>query len=407
MKIGVGYANQENAFDAGCGIAREALAQQDIDRPALVIAFCAGTLDHEAFFRGLRSVVGPDVPIVGGSAIGIITAQALSYKGYPAGAAILQSDDLAVLVAAVDGLAEDEYRAGRRVAEQLPPQPDEKLLLLFFDSIKNRATETTPPVMNASPPLIRAIDETLGLRVPIVGAGVIGDYRFQPTWQFCGNRLAQQSAVATLLAGKFGIHHRILHGCTLRDGIYHRITRMSGPFLYELDGRPIVQVIDELYGSTHWQTQVPVNRIALGINQGEKYGEFREDHYVTRLIAGALPQGEGVVLFEPDLQEGVEVQFMLRDPQMIIASARRNTREMLAQIRAEGKRPVFGFYIDCAGRTAEASETPTEEAAEVQSLFRQERIPLLGFYSGVEIAPCLGKSRGLDWTGVLLVLTEG
>lgn len=407
MKIGVGYANQEDAFAAGSAIAREALAQWGIDAPTLVMAFCAGTLDPEAFFRGLRDVVGPDIPIVGGSAIGIITTEQLSYKGYPAGAAILQSDDLTVRIAAAGGLAEDEYDTGKRVAGQLPAQRDEKLLLLFFDSIKRPATDKTPPVMNASPPLIRAIDETLGPRVPIVGAGVLGDYRFQPTRQFCGDHVAAQSAVATLLTGRFGVYHRILHGCTLKDGIYHRITRMEGPFLYELDGLPIVQVIDELYGSTLWQTQIPVNRLALGINQGEKYGEFHEDHYVTRLIAGVLPERQGVVLFEPDLQEGIEVQFMLRDPQMIVDSARRNTREMLTQIQAQGKKAVFGLYIDCAGRTAAASETLTEEAAEVQTLFRQEGIPLLGFYSGVEIAPCLGKSRGLDWTGVLLVLTDG
>ena len=406
MKIGIGYANREDAFEAGRTIAQEAITQQGIDKPALVIAFCAGPLDHEAFYRGLRSVVGPDVPIIGGSAIGIITQDQLSYKGFPAGAAILQADDLAVRIAAAEGLAEDEYATGQKIAGQLPPMGNEKLLLLFFDSIKQPATETTPPVMNASPPLIRALDETLGARVPIVGGGVIGDYGFQPTWQFNGDGVAQQTAVAALLAGNFGVWQRVLHGCTLKDGIYHRITRMAGPFLYELDGRPIVEVIDELYGSTHWQTQVPVYRLALGINEGEKYGEFREEHYVTRLIAGVLPDREGIVLFEPDLQEGIEVQFMLRDPQTIINSASRNTRDLLDQIRKAGARPLLGLYIDCAGRTAEASETLTEEAAEVQSLFRQEQIPLLGFYSGVEIAPCLGKSRGLDWTGVLLVLTE-
>lgn len=33
-------------------------------------------------------------------------------------------------------------------------------------------------------------------------------------------------------------------------------------------------------------------------------------------------------------------------------------------------------------------------------------VPLLGFYSGVEIAPLMGKSRGLDWTAVLLILAR-
>ena len=66
----------------------------------------------------------------------------------------------------------------------------------------------------------------------------------------------------------------------------------------------------------------------------------------------------------------------------------------------------IGLYIDCAGRSAKTSETLTEEASEVQNIFNRYNAPLFGFYSGVEVAPLLGKSRGLDWTGVLLVLAE-
>jgi len=32
--------------------------------------------------------------------------------------------------------------------------------------------------------------------------------------------------------------------------------------------------------------------------------------------------------------------------------------------------------------------------------------PLFGFYSGVEVAPIFRKSRGLDWTGVLMLLAK-
>ena len=67
----------------------------------------------------------------------------------------------------------------------------------------------------------------------------------------------------------------------------------------------------------------------------------------------------------------------------------------------------MGIYINCAGRAAEYLQTDIEEASEVQKTFNRHDIPLLGFYSGVEIAPLLHKSRGLDWTGVLMVLAEG
>jgi len=90
----------------------------------------------------------------------------------------------------------------------------------------------------------------------------------------------------------------------------------------------------------------------------------------------------------------------------MITSARRNSSELMEQIKTDGKKPILGIYIDCAGRTAEYSNATTEEAAEVQKVLNQYETPLLGFYSGVEIAPFLQKSRGLDWTGVLMVLAE-
>ena len=97
---------------------------------------------------------------------------------------------------------------------------------------------------------------------------------------------------------------------------------------------------------------------------------------------------------------------MLRDISMIQESARKNSKELMDRIRADGRKPVWGLYIDCAGRASDYLNTSCEEAAEVQKVFNESKIPLLGFYSGVEIAPFLNKSRGLDWTGVLLVFAE-
>ncbi|PKN63438.1 MAG: hypothetical protein CVU57_19360 [Deltaproteobacteria bacterium HGW-Deltaproteobacteria-15] len=407
MKIGVGYYNHQDAFLSGQNAARNAVERGAIERPDFVFAFCAGRLDHKEFFRGLRSVVGEHAPIIGGSAIGIITAEELAYQGYPSGVAVLQSDSLRYQVVTANGLNKDEYATGKKLAGKIVEGLHEKLFLIFYDSIKIPPTETTPPVMNASPPLIKGIESVMKGKAPIVGAGVIGEYQFSPTMQFCGDHVADQSVVGVLLSGKFEPYFRIIHGCTPKDGIYHTITKMEGPVLYELDGKPIVQVIDEIYGNASWQAQIPVKRLSLGINHGEKYGQFREADYVNRLIAGVLPGKDGVVLFEPDLQEGMEVQFMLRDAETIIASARTNAQELLAKIRSDGRKPAFGLYIDCAGRTADMSDTLTEEAAEVQNTFRQDNVPLLGFFSGVEIAPFRGQSRGLDWTGVLLILAEG
>jgi len=404
MKIGIGYSNQKDGFLSGLTVAKNAIEKGDIQRPDLVFAFCSGQVDHEEYFRGLQTVVGDQVPIIGGSAIGIITNDSLSYKGYPAGVFILESKTLRYKEAAAGNLDMNEKRAGQSLTNKLSPEQTDKLLIMFYDSVKTPAKDNSPPVLNASSPLIEGIEQVLQPDVPIVGAGLIGDYDLGPTKQFCGSYVASQSVVGVMLSGDFKPYFRIMHGCRPLDGIYHKITKMDGSIIYELDGKPIVEMIDELYGNRNWRYQSPVKLLTIGKNHGKRYEQPIEENYVNRLITGCLPNGEGIGIFEPDFKTGTEIQFMLRDAEIMIESAKINSAELMEQIKADGKKALFGLYIDCAGRSADYSNTNIEEASEIQSIFNQHNSPLFGFFSGVEVAPFLQKSRGLDWTGVLLVL---
>lgn len=406
MKASTGYGNHTDATLLGQQIAEEAMQRGNITAPDLVLAFCSGQLDAAAFYQGLRTAVGDGVPIIGGSALGIITNDQLSSDGSPAGVAILELDGATVKLATASDVDKDEYRAGSLLGTHLADDPAGRLLLMFYDSVKIPPTATTPPLMNASPPLIAGIESALVAGLPIVGGGVLGDQAFSPTYQFCGSAVEQQSVVGALFSGKVVPYVQIMHGCTPKDGIYHTITRIDGPVIYEIDGQPAVEMIDTLYGDQSWRSQLPVRRLAIGVNYGDRFGDFEEDHVVARLIVGVVPQGDGVVLFEPDLEQGTEIQFMLRDGQAMIESARRNAARLMQQITEAGHTPRLALYIDCAGRAAQISDTLSEEAAEIQAVMNQHHVPLLGFYSGVEVAPLLGHSRGLDWTGVLLVLAD-
>ena len=406
MKVGIGYANESDGYLSGTTVGKMAIEDGVIEKPDMVIAFCSGDMNHHDFFNGIKSIVGYDVPVVGGSAIGVITNNHLSYENFPSVAAIIESDNLKINFASAEELDKDEKEAGQKLGEILSQNPAGKLLLLFYDSVKKAPSETDPPVMNASPPLIEGIEEKLGNNIPIIGGGVLGDFGFNNTWQFCGAEVKSQSVTGIMLNGEFTPYCRIMHGCIPKDGIYHRVTKAEGAVIYELDGRPVVKVIDELYGNSDWKNQLPVNRLTLAVNHKDKFEIPDESDFVNRLIAGALPDDEGIILFEPDIKEEDEVLFMLRNGAMMVDSARKNTAELFDEIKTNGDKPVFSLYIDCAGRTSFLSDTLYEEASEVQAICKQNNVPLLGFYSGVEIAPFQGKSRGLDWTGVLLILAE-
>ena len=404
MKVGIGYCNKRDAFDSGRIAASDAVRGGNINNPDLTIAFCSGQLDHEEFSRGVKETVG-NTPVIGGSTIGIITNDDLSYKGYPSSVAIFQLDEIKFQIAAAGGLDKDEKIAGCNLIKELSTTQEDKLLLIFYDSIKVPASPTSPPVMNASPPIIDGIQSILQSNVPIIGAGLVGDYQFSNTQQFCGSNVSEQCVVGALFSGSVNVYHSVMHGCSPVDGRYRKITKMKDSVIYELDGRPIVETIDESYGDQSWREQHPLSLLTIGVNYGERF-QYQEDEYVNRLITGILPDGSGIGIFEPDLEQGMEIQFMLRDGNMMIESARNNSENLMKNINDDGKIPVFGLYINCAGRTAEQSNVETEEAAEVQRVMNKYNTPLLGFYSGVEVAPILGKSRGLDWTGVLMILAK-
>ena len=402
-KAGVGFSDSQDSFEAGRLAAREAVTGMGQKGGSLVLGFCTGRYDYQACFDGIRSEVG-DIPIIGGPAIGIITNDRLGYDGYQVGVAVLP-DDVCCDVAAVGGLDKGEKKAGLELGRQLgvKKNPKEKLALLFYDSIK--CPPPPAPVLSVSSYLIDGLEEGRGdSSTPIVGAGLIGTYAFDGGKLFCGTSVADQHAVAALLSGECSVQTCITHGCKPMSD-YHTITRVEGPVVYEIDGRPAVDVIDSLLGQQDWHKRLPLLLVTLGVNHGQKYGPYDEKNYVNRLTVGIVPEAKAVVLFEADFENGAEFQFMRRNADLMWESAARGCRETVARLDENNLEPFFALYIDCAGRTAGFSGAEKEEASVVQEIVGA-RAPLLGFYSGVEIAPLLGRSRGLDWTGVLLVMSR-
>jgi len=404
-KVGIGFCDKRDAYLSGTRVAREALATGDLERVDFVYAFCSGSLNHEGFFAGLREVIGPEAPIVGGSAIGIITNDHLSYDGYPAGAAVIESDRIKHRTASAS-VGDDPASAGSEIAEALSNLPDDRIKLLFYEWIKEPAKDESPPVLNSSTHVLEGFGHDLDHQAPLIGAGLVGTYQLDPGKQFCGSFVGARHAVGTALSGDFSVFWRIMHGCTPLDGVYHTITRAGGPVIYEIDGKPIADVLDDLFGHGEWRNQKPIDYLTLGVNYGERYGMPRESDYVNRLLIGALPDASGVAMFEPGFEEGMEVQFMLRDTTRMVESVAENSAALIREIEKAGKKPAFALYIDCAGRTMQYSGSAQEESQEIQKMCNEHQIPLLGLFTGVEIAPLRGWSRGLDWTGVLVVAAE-
>lgn len=402
VKSGVGYADITDSLEAGRKCAEKAMGNGSLERSDFTVAFCGGNHDPINFLKAVRDVVG-DSTLIGGTAVGVITNEMSSYGGYEAGVAVVSSDSIRFDAMSVGGLKEGEEVAGEELGRMLAGRSEEdaQAILLFYDSVKS----TPPLTVNLASQLIKGVERGLGGRhAPVLGGGMINDYQWSGSHVFANDQAMKQHAVGVVVSGDCSVHHAISHGCEPASD-YHTITRIDGPVVRELDGRPALDVIEDIIGAgaaRDWQQYSLL--VTLGANYGsDPYGDFDENEYVNRLIAAANPEDGSVILFESDFGPGERVQVMRRSNEHMLSSARDMSNSVLNSVGKSD--PFLALYIDCAGRTSGFSGAGAEEGAIIQETIGSQ-MPLLGFYSGVEIAPFMGGSRALDWTGVLIVLSE-
>jgi hypothetical protein len=363
-------------------------------QPNLLIIFCGGKHEPDVVLHDFRKAY-PTVPIVGGSAAGVISRDGAGYSGLEIGALAVFGSGAAPAVVTVDGLGFGEHAAGVTLGRKIAAVADDDApVLLFYDSV----AACDPPQLHPAATLVAGVEEGLaGRRVRLVGGGLLTDVSLTDGWVFDGREARKHAAVALVFPSTLTFETSVVHGCR-PVSTFMTITRAEGAEILELDGKPALEVIEALSGLSA-ERNLALNA-TLGVKLGDPYEPFLERSYVNRLILNADRARGSVTLFEPDLSAGTRVQVMMRDSDLILASARRGVAEMNEVIAAEHDRVAFSFYIDCAGRASAVSGTPQEEADVIrQGLIR---VPFLGFYSGVEIAPFGGRARSLDWSGVLV-----
>ena len=272
----------------------------------------------------------------------------------------------------------------------------DQALLVFYDSAKQQ----NPPMFNFATWLFEGLEAFLPKHITCAGGGLLADMQLNTTYQFFNNEVRTQNAVAVLIGGKCAMHTTIMHGCKPASS-YLTITKTHGPVVAEIDNKPALEVIDNLLGNNHgikWKDFSLF--VTLGVNRGEKFADLSEEAYANRLVLAVDEASRSLIMFEPDLKAGDEVQLMRRSVDLHYIE--KGIKNLTAIVK--GSKPVFSFYINCAGRAKPYAGGEFEDAEEVQKALGS--IPFMGFYSGVEVAQVKGKLQSLDWTGVLCMISE-
>lgn len=399
-RAGTAYVDLPASREAGALAARRAVQAAGLDRVDLAFCFHHGRHDPAEVLAGVRGELGEDVGIVGGTAMGIITNDDVGYEGHQVGVAVLGGLPAgAVEVAASTGLsATSEQAVGADLAQQLSVLPGvAQDVLLLYSSIKRGLTHEDGFALHFGTPLLASLlADTPSIRT-LAGAGLIDSLQPTHSHVLTERGTDPDGAVAVAFRGGLRMDTVVLHGCR-PAGSYHAITRTDGPVVLEIDDRPALDVMEELLAGALPRDEYPFN-VILGVNRGERYADFDEEKYQTRLCLAVDEERGGLVMFEPDLETGAKVQLMRVSTDL--GYVRKRIAALLARIG--DRTPVLALYADCAGRCVMGSAMPDEEGHAVRAAMGS--VPLLGFYTGVEIGEVAGVARPLDWTGVLCLLS--
>ena len=393
----VGYSDNPDTETAGREAARDALAQNPVGRPCDLVLLFATSAHNPGLLRdAVLSVTGRETFVVGGGAIGAIVNDRFGYGGDQVGLAAFWFDGIHCSLAIADGTTDSEEAAGRLLGAKLAASgfKPELSALLFYDAIDRTSDELR---LHLATPLLAGLEQALGqLPSGLVGAGLQGDYECSPSHLWTGVGISSHHALMLAFSGNLRIDSVILHGCR-PTGDYYTVTKADKQTVLEIDGRPAIPFLEK-------HARLPAEEfpffLILGVNHGDPAQPYDETKYANRLCLAVDRERNGVVMFESDLVAGTRFQLMYRSLDF----------EYIAP-KIEGlfsglgdHRPVFSFYINCAGRAARFAGEGREDAAVISETVAG-RTPLLGIYSGVEIAPITGRPRTLDWTGVFCLFS--
>lgn len=376
--------------------AREAsrAAAGGVAGPGWALAFAGGRHDQRQFLDTVSGELG--CPVWGGSAVGLMGNRDLGYGGFESAVLCFGADIPAPRAIRVGLAAGEEAACGEALGRALRETADsDRVVLLLFTLVLSDGS------LAVATEVLDRLYEVIGDDPPhIIGGGLLKDFRLGGSALFDDGEVLDDQVLALVLPKGFSARTRIMHAC-IPVSAFMRITAMDGPEILSLDGRPALETIRELLAGPDGQSDITLPfSVLLGSNVGDRFARYDESRYVNRLIIDVDTERGSIRLFETDFGEGTDVQLMLRDNATMISSVRDGVSALLEE---NGRDPELALYFDCAGRAGISCGSETEDASVVQDML-SERAPLLGCYVGREVAPFLGRSRPLDWTGVLSLI---
>jgi hypothetical protein len=396
INAGVGMSQHHNPNVAGREAAEQALKKAGVSKPDFVFMFASIGYDQRSLLGVVREATG-GAPLTGCSAEGTINADDADESNFSVVVTAISSDELQWTNGIVPGVEDEPRAVGKQVAQDLLPNlsADAIGLFVFPDGLTDYLE-----------PFFAGLEENLPSDrfLPLWGGGAGNNVSVdEPTYQYCDDEVISGGLSYALLSGKAQAGWAISHGL-VPIGSARTVTRSQGNVIYEIDGKPAIEVLKEYLPEGALAEDRDWMRYAVSLALTTKAPNYMKDEeYVVRGVP-AVRMGDGSITVQTEVPEGMSVWFSSRDKEKITSRFDRMARQITQQLGDD--KPELVFQFECFTR----GKSLFREQEKVQLLKRLRQsvgpeVPWAGFYTIGEIGPVEEHNLRHLYTSVVLALS--
>jgi hypothetical protein len=242
--------------------------------------------------------------------------------------------------------------------------------------------------------IVRGILDVLGQNFLVVGGAAGDDFNFEKTYQYLNGEAHSGSVVGVGIAGnlKFGIG--VKHGW-FPLGAPMKATKARGSVLYELDGKPAINIYRDYFGEEEARRleKETLAKLAITYPLG-----IRVNGNAEMLLRDPLTvDPSGAITCTAEIPQGAEVRLMIGSREEAVKATRIAAKNAVSQL--EGVTPRAVIVFSCIARNKLFGERSGEEITAIRDIVGKN-IPIIGFYTYGEQAPFEGNPIStVDSTG--------
>src|SRR5215218_9402246 len=403
-KAGVGMSRHHNPNVAGHEAAEQALQRAGVSKPDFVFVFGSIGYDQHSLLRTVREATG-GARLSGCSAEGTIDGEDADESGFSVVVTAISSDELQWHNGLATGLEAEPRALGKRIAQELLPHlsTDTIGLFVFPDGLKDFVIPTENLVDN----FFAGLEGNLPTErfLPLWGGGANASFNnmASSTYQYFDDEVTTDGVSYALLSGKARAGWAISHGC-IPIGGERIVTRSKGNIIYEIDGKPAMEVFEEylpegtLTNDRDWWRYVVSLALCF---RGPSY--MKDEEYVVRGMP-SVSMADGSITVQTQVPGGTSVWLSSRDKEKITTGFDRMAQRIKEQLG--GEKPKLVFQFECATRGKMMFRK--QEKLQILEQFRQSvgpDTPWAGFYTAGEIGPVEEHNLRHLYTSLVLALS--